>query len=73
MNCLKENHRGQCCCTCKHQITVACHPANKTFAKGRISDVLGYVCVVPELSKPDDRRAILFEDQHGLCEMWTRK
>jgi len=74
MKCYKEEFKGKYCCNCINQMEVVCHPWNKTFAKGRMSERLGYVCISPDLFDTNEQRqAVFFDSEHGLCELWTPK
>ena len=58
----------QCCCICKNQWPVYCHPANKK-GKGSIRQIFGYGC--DALDAQDGNKGIIFYDgKHGLCEMF---
>jgi len=61
-----DNH---CCCNCKHQIKLFCHPQNKSFGKGSIVNLCGYACACPELN---DKSAIFSDTKHGMCEMYEK-
>lgn len=46
------------------------HPWNATFAKGRITEILGAMCVVPDMqTELGTRYGIFFDTGHGICEM----
>lgn len=61
------NRAGRCCCNCKWQAKLVKHPWNKaTWAKGSISEQMGWVCLTPEL-QPN----VTFFDlelEHSVCE-----
>ena len=76
MNCVLHEFPGlgRCCCNCDYQLAARAHPWNTGFAKGRITEIIGWLCVVPDVDDPDEqgtRSAIFFESPHGLCEMHT--
>ena len=57
-----------CCCMCQYQEPLYKHPWNKSvLAKGRITEVMGYVCRSLELPN------IFSESQHGCCELYLKK
>lgn len=63
---------GRCCCNCCWQMVAVCHPWNKTFAKGRTTEILGYLCAEPDFSTHNAigvKSAVFFDDAHGMCEM----
>jgi hypothetical protein len=67
---------NECCCTCDYQRAALAHPVNRGFAKGRISEIIGWLCVMPDFDQPDAegiRSAVFFESPHGLCEMYRQK
>jgi hypothetical protein len=50
-----------------------CHPWNKDFGKGAMTDQCGFVCLV-WLDKGLDEEAdkvIFFDREHGMCELHT--
>lgn len=70
-NC-KENpmeYNGLCCCNCKHQLELKCHPINKEFGKGSIMKSCGYVCIIPVDDGSMEGQGIFFDKKHGICEM----
>ena len=68
---------GGCCCNCKHQIRLNCHPWNKEFGKGSISEKCGTVCMAMlncgEPGSGDFNAGIFSDNDHGYCELWTDK
>jgi hypothetical protein len=63
---------GECCCNCKNQIELYKHPMNKKF-KGRITESTGmYACLV-QWDIDRENKGVLFEKQHGFCEMYQPK
>jgi hypothetical protein len=46
------------------------HPRNEGKAKGRITEIFGALCAVPDMVSPEGRRqAVFFDAGHGMCEM----
>ena len=66
-------HTGECCCNCKHQLKLMCHPWNKDFGKGSISELCGYVCAVQFEDGSNANTAIFMDRQHGMCELHEPK
>lgn len=66
MNCYKEEWKGRCCCTCKWQRPISGHPWNKNIPQfnGSITDVVAWGCTVTDMPT-----IVLFETEHGMCEM----
>ena len=63
------NRAGSCCCSCKWQRQIVKHPWNKNpMAKGRITELMGYGCAVPEMPA-----IVFFDAEHSMCEMYTSK
>lgn len=58
---------GGCCCDCYFQQKVNKHPGNVTIGKGRVTELLGYICMY------SDELITFHEDQHGHCECWSPK
>ena len=70
--CDKGWHDGSCCCNCKHQIELYKHPWNKVN-KGAVTEKTGmYACIV-RLDVDQSNQGIIFEKQHGFCEMHEPK
>jgi hypothetical protein len=68
----EHGYNGSCCCNCKHQLKLYCHPFNKPeFGRGSIMDQCGYACVNPEIC--EGKSAIFFDGEHGMCECWTER
>ena len=66
-----EQWPGQCCCHCKWQRVIMKHPWNKGDGKGRISDVMGYGCEMPEFQTKEGKpQLIFFDNEHGMCECY---
>ncbi len=64
----KKGYKGDCCCRCVNQIKLFKHPWNKQY-KGSIMDFTGlYACAALSKSK-----AIIFEKEHGCCEMFESR
>ena len=68
--CIKEDNKGMCCCNCRNQVVLHKHPLNKDIGKGEISEVMGYVCIIPMIGQ---RQGTFFDGKHGMCEMWVSK
>ena len=47
------------------------HPWNAGAAKGRITEIFGALCAVPDMGVSDGgrRQAVCFDTGHGMCEM----
>ena len=61
------------CATCKYLLQINCHPWNNTIGKGRISDKLGYVCIV-QVEEADDieyKVGIFRDTDTSGCELHT--
>ena len=61
---------GQCCCKCKHLIELMCHPWNKDFGEGSMSERCGWACTVMYEDKSNEGKAIFSDRGHGLCELF---
>ena len=62
--------KGRCCCNCKQQMLAMKHPWNNGEARGRITEVFGSLCAVPDMvSEKGRRQAVFFDGGHGMCEM----
>lgn len=58
------------CCNCNNRLTLLKHPSNKLELKGSIGEKTGlYACLAPEIIE-DNNEAILFDKEHGYCEMY---
>lgn len=68
--CFKPDWKDRCCCNCKYQCVVSCHPWNKQIGKGYIRESLGYGCMA---QLQETQKVIFFEHEHGLCEMHERR
>lgn len=70
--CDKGWHSGECCCNCKNQIELFKHPWNK-INKGACSETTNmYACIVQH-DCDQTNTGIIFEKQHGFCEMHVPK
>mgnify|MGYP006300938833 CR=1 FL=1 len=79
----EHGYKGDCCCNCKYQLKLMCHPLNgdnkafgfledkMKFGKGRISEQCGWVCLNPEIC--NNGSAIFFDNEHGMCECHAPK
>lgn len=62
--------KGRCCCNCQYQMIAMKHPWNDGEAKGRITEIFGALCAVPDMVSDEGRRqAVFFQRVHGICEM----
>jgi len=76
---------GECCCNCKYQKKLMCHPMNGNtklmgivedkvkFGKGSINEQLGWVCTMIFEDGSNDGKYIFYDFEHGMCEMHTLK
>lgn len=67
------NCKSECCCNCKHQITLQKHPFNKDFGKGSISESCGYVCTAVYEDGSNEGTGVYSDKPHGLCELHVLK
>ena len=72
----QHGYNGACCCNCKYQLKLYCHPLNGghpldkiKFGKGSIIDQCGWACINPEIC--EGKSAIFFDKEHGMCECWA--
>lgn len=65
-------HDGSCCCNCKHQKKLMCHPWNKGFGEGSISKQCGWVCDVMYEDESNKGEYIFYSFEHGMCELHTK-
>ena len=63
-----KGHKGDCCCNCKNQIKLFCHPWNQNIGKGAISEPLGFGCTAF-----GEENVIFYEEKHGICELYLKK
>ena len=72
-DCDKGIH-GDCCCNCKSQVEVRCHPHNKTIGNGSIMKNLGFGCIAMygDEAKNKLRACVFNESMHGVCELHNR-
>jgi len=63
---------GICCCQCRNQVKIFCHPQNK-LGNGQISTIMGYGC--PAIFYEDGvmDSLIFFDTAHGCCELFLNK
>lgn len=78
---------GNCCCNCKNQVNINCHPSNgnvKAYGfledrikvgKGSISETFAWGCeCFRGMTDGSDKNQIIFMDnKHGMCEMHIRR
>jgi hypothetical protein len=80
-----KGYRGDCCCNCKRQVKINCHPSNGGInedgssrgsieTKGSIDKTFGWGCeCFRGMSDGSDNNQIIFMDTpHGMCEMHER-
>lgn len=69
-----KGYRTDCCCNCKRQVKINCHPKNDIIGKGSILNTFGYGCDVFKgmTDGSDDNQIIFYESKHGMCEMHER-
>lgn len=61
-----------CCSNCKNQLTLMKHPNNKSFGKGSITEVCGWVCLAPAIMDGSNK-GVFFDKEYGECEMFINK
>jgi len=69
----EHGYRGNCCCNCKNQIKLMCHPWNKGFGKGSISEQCGWVCTMQFSDGSNKGEGVFHDNEHGMCEMHSKK
>ncbi len=70
--CDKGWSTGECCCNCANQIELYKHPWNKVN-KGACNETTEmYACIVEHDIKKN-YKGIIFEKQHGFCELYRPK
>lgn len=83
----KNKHKQSldCCCNCKNQKQLMCHPMNgnnKTYGwledklklgKGSITQQLGWVCTMQFEDQSNKDKYYYFDFEHGMCELYERK
>ena len=69
----EHGYRGSCCCNCKNQIKLMCHPWNKDFGKGSISEQCGWVCTMQFSDGSNKGQGVFFFFFHGMCEMHCKR
>ena len=70
--CDKGWHTGECCCSCKNLIELFKHPLNKIHKGSILESTNLYACTL-SLDCDNKQEGILFEQQHGFCEMYYPK
>jgi len=70
-----RGYKTDCCCNCKLQVKINCHPSNVGFANGSIMTTFGFGCEAFRgmTDGSDDNQIIFSESRHGMCEMHIRK
>jgi len=64
---------GDCCCNCTYQVELRCHPWNKNFGKGSMTQICGYACIATEEINYDKTIGFFTDNKHGMCELYMRK
>lgn len=74
-----------CCCNCKHQVKIHCHPCNgniKEFGilddllqigKGNINQILAWGCIGLNYQDKMNDVVIYHDSEHGMCELHKLK
>lgn len=68
-----NGYKGDCCCNCKNQLELACHPSNHKIGKGSILDNIGYICLGLNKEDPTYQKAVFMDNKHGMCELYSKK
>ena len=66
----------ECCCRCRYQHPVYCHPWNSRVkqARGRCVKVFGWICDMFTKCMPKEGGLIFMDRKHGRgCEMFDEK
>lgn len=78
-NC-EHGYRGMCCCNCKNQLKLMCHPWNGAyvldkikFGRGPVSQQCGWVCIGNIQDRDTVGDVVFMDTQHGMCELWEEK
>lgn len=60
----------KCCCSCRWQANLFCHPSNPPgIGYGKVMQQFAYACINPEMSRPGERTTAVFSfGEHGICE-----
>ena len=73
----RKGFQGMCCCNCKHQMILKCHPANdEGNGKGSTLDTFGYACTVAiDMNTGSERLegSFMGNRKHGACELFTQR
>jgi hypothetical protein len=67
-----KGYDGDCCCNCKRQVKINCHPKNVKIGKDSITTTFAWGCEAFRGMK-DDNFIIFRDTPHGVCEMHCRK
>lgn len=84
---METNCTTECCCNCKNQVKINCHPSNgnnKAYGfledrikvgKGSINETFAWGCeLFRKMNETADMNIIIYMDnQHGMCEMYDSK
>jgi len=68
-----NNESGNCCCNCKHQKKVMCHPKNGNIGKGSINKQMGWVCMAEFEDRSNKDEYMFFDFEHGFCELYMSR
>jgi hypothetical protein len=71
--CDKSYDPERCCCNCEHQLELFKHPLNKGKLKGRILESTKLFCCTVCHKMDKSYKGIIFDNEHGSCEMWCKK
>jgi len=63
---------GECCCNCTGLVKLFKHPWN-TINKGSIMDAAGLYACVRQFDEVNRYEGVVFEFEHGFCEMYERR
>ncbi len=68
-----ENNRdGDCCCNCKHQLTLTNHPWNKEHKGSFLEQAQTQYGALIWCCGLDRAHSFIMEREHGMCECHTR-
>ncbi len=66
----KTINNGDCCCNCKNHIELFKHPWNDSN-KGSVSESTKMFACIVEHDVDNNHKGILFEFEHGYCELYA--
>lgn len=85
INDLEHGADGSCCCNCKHQVKIHCHPSNgniKSFGvlddilqigKGKINQQFAWGCIGMNYQEKMKNVVVYHDFEHGMCELYQLK